>query len=422
MSDERPVPHYTRNLVVFIGDTVAFIIAASFADSNTVMPSFARMLTSSAPLIGLISTVQSGGWLLPQLISANYIAHKERKKPYILWPCLIGRPLYLLLAAVTYFYGASNPLLTLLTLYFVQGAFYLADGLGSPPWFDILGKALPGRRRGRYLGISQTLGGLLAIGAGAVVRRILDPVTGIPFPANYSTLFLISLGFFAVSFFFVTLIKEPIDVVHAERPTWREYLPMLKAVLSQDRIFRRIITARLITGFGGLATPFFILFGIDELKLGAAIVGLCLTAQVVGRIFGGLLLGLGVAKIGNRFTVLGSLSATAVVPLLGLAINLLRPALGPATLHTLFPLMFFFLGISMNTLGWSFNNFVLDIAPAKDRSTYVGLANTLTGILVLTPILGGALLQWTSFGALFVAALIIYAVALSVAWRLPAHR
>jgi MFS family permease len=73
----------------------------------------------------------------------------------------------------------------------------------------------------------------------------------------------------------------------------------------------------------------------------------------------------------------------------------------------------------MNTLGWSFNNFVLDIAPAKDRSTYVGLANTLTGILVLAPILGGALLQLTSYGALFAIALGIYAIALGVAWKLP---
>lgn len=217
MNDERPVPHYTRNLIAFTGDTIAFILAASFADSNTVMPSFARMLTSSAPLIGLISTVQSGGWLLPQLIAANYIAHKERKKPYILWPCLIGRPLYLLLAAVTYFFGASNPLLTLLTLYFVQGAFYLADGLGSPPWFDILGKALPGRRRGRYFVLSQTIGGLLAIGAGAVVRRILDPASGIPFPASYSTLFLISFGFFAISFAFVNLIDLFLNIERRKR-------------------------------------------------------------------------------------------------------------------------------------------------------------------------------------------------------------
>jgi hypothetical protein len=53
-------------------------------------------------------------------------------------------------------------------------------------------------------------------------------------------------------------------------------------------------------------------------------------------------------------------------------------------------------------LGWM--NYVLEIAPPGQRPTYTGLSNTLTGLLIPAPILGGWLLQLTSYPALFVAA------------------
>jgi hypothetical protein len=53
-------------------------------------------------------------------------------------------------------------------------------------------------------------------------------------------------------------------------------------------------------------------------------------------------------------------------------------------------------------LGWM--NYVLEIAPPGHRPTYTGLTNTLTGVLIPVPILGGWLLQSTSYPTLFIAA------------------
>ena len=420
MAKEPLPPDYRRNLFALGGDYIAFNAAMAFVDQSTVMPAFARELTSSAPLIGLVSTIHSGGWLLPQLFAANYVSHQRRKKPFIMWPVGIGRPMMPLMAVLIYLYGLKAPGLVLGALYLTQAVFWVADGLASVPWFDVLAKAFPGRLRGRYLAISQVGGGILAIGAGAVVRRILDADTGLAFPNNYGLLFSLSSVFFVLSFFLMALLKEPVESTHEERLSWRKYATMLAGALKGDRRFALAVTGRMLSGLGNMALPFYIIYGTEGLDLGVSVVGLCLTAKVVGSIVGGLLLGWGVERMGNRFTILGALAMTMLAPVMALGLGLLGGTLlDQSVLYYLYPVTFLFVGISLSTANWSFTNYILDIAPSKDRATYVGLTNTLGGLLVLAPVLGGAILDATSFGALFAISLTIFALATMVVTRLP---
>ena len=420
MTAEKLPPHYRRNFIALAGDYVAFLAAMAFSDTATVLPSFARELTSSAPLIGLISTTYNGGWLLPQLIAANYVASKERKKNSVLWPCFLGRPLYLLLALATFFFAKSQPTLVLLALYIGIAGFSMSDGMASVPWFDILSKAIPSQRRGRYLAACQVLGGLLAVGAGVIVQRILNPQTGLPFPNNYALLFFLTFAFLQVSTGFLLLIREPIEPTHAERASWKEYIPTLVRTLREDRAFRGAVSGKLLAGMAGMATPFYILYGTVALGLGAAIIGVSLTAQVIGRILGGVMLGALIERLGNRAAILCGLSIVACLPALALGLGFWqRNSPQPGVLFYVFPLIFFLLGLAQDTLFWGFNNYVLDLAPPRDRTTYIGLTNTVGGLLVVAPVIGGGILQLTSYNVLFCVALGIYVIALFAASRLP---
>ena len=64
-----------------------------------------------------------------------------------------------------------------------------------------------------------------------------------------------------------------------------------------------------------------------------------------------------------------------------------------------------------------FINFVLELAPPGERSTYIALANTLSGILLVVPFLGGWLLEATSYPVLFTATM--GGVALGLALTFP---
>jgi hypothetical protein len=51
-----------------------------------------------------------------------------------------------------------------------------------------------------------------------------------------------------------------------------------------------------------------------------------------------------------------------------------------------------------------FYNYLLEIAPDDVRPSYIGLGNTVMGVLTLAPTLGGWLLEATSYTVLFATA------------------
>jgi len=54
-----------------------------------------------------------------------------------------------------------------------------------------------------------------------------------------------------------------------------------------------------------------------------------------------------------------------------------------------------------------YTNFLLDIAPSKDRPTYISLNGTLTAPVMIFPLIGGILIQYTSYKFLLIVTIII---------------
>ena len=95
-------PDYRRNFILLVANYVSFGAGLILFSSTTVVPLFLRRLTDSAPLIGLASILFSLCWLLPQLLTARWIADKPRRKPYIVIPS-IGTPLVFVVLAAALF-------------------------------------------------------------------------------------------------------------------------------------------------------------------------------------------------------------------------------------------------------------------------------------------------------------------------------
>lgn len=153
-------PDYRRNQVCLMVDFIAFGIAMAFISASTVLPSFVNQLTDSALLVGLISTLMSGSWLLPQLIAANYLSDKPRKKPYVLLPAVLGRPVWWLLAVMLLLVGDRAMALVLVGFFVSLVVFMGTDGLAALAWFDIFSKSIPPARRGRLVGTAQIISGI----------------------------------------------------------------------------------------------------------------------------------------------------------------------------------------------------------------------------------------------------------------------
>ena len=99
--DQSALPrHYWRNFWALALDFCFFGVGMAFLSTSTVIPGFLTALGASSTVIGLMSSLQSAGWLLPQLFAARMLADKSRKKPYIMWPAGIGRTLWLVMAVL----------------------------------------------------------------------------------------------------------------------------------------------------------------------------------------------------------------------------------------------------------------------------------------------------------------------------------
>ena len=72
------------NFTVNSLDVAFFLLGLSIISQTTIMPLLVRQLTDSTLAIGLIPAIASIGYLLPQLLIANYAEGLRRKKPFLL--------------------------------------------------------------------------------------------------------------------------------------------------------------------------------------------------------------------------------------------------------------------------------------------------------------------------------------------------
>jgi MFS family permease len=389
------------NWLGFITDYVFFSIGLTFAGTNTILPAFASRLTGNPILIGLSSALWQGGWLLPQMFAAHYLSTATRKMPTIKFFAWIGRPIFLVFGVFLLLAGSVWPAIFLLGIYFSSFFFSFTDSIAGVAWFDLLGKAFTHRERGRVIGIGQAVSGILSIGAGAAIGWILES-SGLAFPDNYGLIFALASVCFLISLSGIYLIREPHEPVATERQKMAEYLPGLVRLLRTDRTFLRVNIARLLMSVCAMASPFFAVYAIRELGVAEASLGGFAIAQTVGSALAGLLFGWVADRFGSHVVIRIVGGVYLLAPCLVLAAGM-TGAGGIGTV-VLVSAAFLFLGLGDGSIMLGFINYVLEIAPQGQRPVYIGLTNTLIGVIVLFPFIGGALADWGGYRIVFLLA------------------
>jgi MFS family permease len=419
---QPPEPVYSRRTFLGLaGDMFFFGVGASFAGQATVIPSFLATLTSSAPLIGLASTLLTGGWLIPQLFAANRLAGLTHRKAAVVIPAVVGRTIGLLLPLAIVILAPRRPEAMLAVFYVLYFAFYFVDGLASIAWLDILGRCLSVPARARLINLGSTLPGLAGIGAGILVGVILSEPR-VPWPYNYALLFGICGVFWVLSLASFMFIHEtPLAVVQPPLP-WRSYFSRLAGVFRADPGFRRAVIMWIAFGGFGIAAPFYVIHGLEALRLPAASVGVFTSVQLVGGVVSSLLLGVIGERRGTRAVMRLWGWVSLAGPIIAIAASLLGRSL-PGALLYVYAAVFIVVGMQGVAGMTGFLNWVLEWSPGSDRPLYIGVANTLTAVSLVMPLLGGWILEATSsWVALFIVALAGPVAGIVLLRRLPEPR
>ncbi|MBI5568239.1 MAG: MFS transporter, partial [Chloroflexi bacterium] len=285
-------------------------------------------------------------------------------------------------------------------------------------WFDIISKMLPPAIRGRVLGWAQALAFMLQFGVSFLVVWALS-TNGPVFPGNYALLMGLAGLALITSTTSLLFYGEPPGDVSNNVSGQLSISAHAKHILKNDRAFRRSSIARVLSGGIALAIPFYSVHAIRQLALPENLLGIFLAAQTIGGVVSALITGAISERRGSRIVIRITLLLAMVPPALGVLLNLIGPG-GGAVLTIGNILIFAAIGATDGSFLLGFLQYIMEIAPDVERTAYTGLANTIGGVTVVASLIGGVLLQATSYPVLFIAAALGPAIGLIVAWGLPA--
>lgn len=376
--------NFTANLL----DWVFFSTGMSFASLNTVLPAFARHLTSSNLLIGLIPSLSTLGWLLPQILIANFTQKLKRKKDLIIFSGLGERIPWLFLFLIVMFFSSSSSLL-LVTFFTLYALFCFSGGIAGPAWQDMLAKVIPLKKRGRFFGWSNFLAGGVSI-FGAFLSIYL--LKNFPFPKNFALCFLFAFFAISISYVFFILIREPVYPVKNKESSLKEYFLRLPSLLKKDKNFSSFLIAGAFLSSGGMATAFFAVHAMNKLTLPDSQIGVFTLLLLTGQTISSILWGYLGDKKGYKLVMEAGVLLTIIAILL---------AVFSSSIYLFYGVFFIF--------GWAFSasfissmGVVLEFSTPEMRPTYIALTNTIKApFMSLSPLLGGFLADRIGFPFVF---------------------
>jgi len=415
MFDEYPaksesVPeHYKRNFSLGVVNGVLFNFAWAFTAGSTVLPWFVSRLTSSNILIGLSSTLEALGWFIPQLPVAVITSHHHKQLPLYTRTAYLRAVAFLLMTLSVFVFSNKNPTGLLLSFFFFYSIYSLGGGLAGVAFTDIVAKTIPPNKRGSFFGMRMFLGGSLGAVGGLIVKKIMDAYH---FPTNFGIIFSVAAVLILVALFSFCYIKEPAPVLTKEKKSWKENFRKGMRIFKEDQRFRQLFWVRVFVGSFVLGYPFYVIFARKVLGISPGMVGVFLTFEMSGYVLSNLLWGYLSNNVSNRLVILLS-SFCSVVPPLILLSNIITPL--PLAL---FCFIFFFLGSTNAGLGLGATNYLLHLASEEDRPLYIGFLHTLVGPTVFLSVVGGLILQLTSFTILYILVLLIAVLGIIYSYRL----
>lgn len=423
MSLEAATPEreVRRSFALGVANGALFELAERLIDPPLVLTWFVSRLTSSNLLIGLVSPLGDAGWFLPQIFVSGRIQRMPRKMPSYTISAVIRTVAWLLLVATVWL--VDNPFLLLVAFFTLYGVARLAAGLAGLAFFDVVAKTIPAQRRGSYFAWRMFLGGLLGLGAGWVAKTALNHPS-LPFPRGHAFLFalycLVSIPAMAA----FILIREPPGVATQQPVTLGQQLQRAGRLLRQDRVFRRYMAVRLVLALAGIALPFYGIYAKNVLRAPEGMVGVYVATRVGAQLLFNLPWGRCSDRRGNRLAMLllclgSGLTSLAALILVGL-MGLLAPQ-GGWLPYLALPL-FLLDGAVRPAYALVGTNFLLELVPEAERPLYLGLSNTLVGVVVLISGFGGVVVDLFGFAGLFLLAFVLCLTAYGWTLGLPEPR
>lgn len=381
-----------RNYWMLSLDVIFYLFALAFMDQSTVIPAFLQTLTKNTIIIGAITAIRPAGIFLPQLWTAHYLRNRIHHKGFLVKVALISRVATALFAIVLFIAGPNDKLLILVSFLMMYSAFWTSEGYAGVPWIDLVAKSIPERLRGRLFGSTQFYGGILAIIAGLVISKILS-MKNISYPTNYAILIAIAAVFFSCSLFSLNRVREPAGEPEPHDDAFIDYIRNIRTMIAENIQLKKFLIIQILIGFFGMSLPFYILYAKKTGGLADGEVGILLAIQTLGTLLSSAASGYISDKFGPRLIILATIITTLLAQ--ALAFLILKPS------FIMYSALFFIIGVVNGSTYIGLTNYLLEMADETKRKAYIGLMNTANAPTMLFPVIGGAIIKYSSYQTAF---------------------
>ena len=381
----------TRNYLILIANPAIFGLGFNIMSPVTILPVFVSLLTDSNMVIGAITPLVRMAWAIPLIYGARYFEGRAYKARRLFVISSLGRIVFIAYGGFVIATGGEAATLSLVLFFVALFAMWGSDGFTSPAWAEMFSKIVDARARGRLMGMAQTFGGIMAgVGVFFAARFLSDN----PVPSGFAVLFVVAALILKVSHGVLVFLKEPPSPpVRADpNPIWRagNRIPRL---LRDDPLFRSLILARLLIGFGMISFGFFAVFATRGFDVGIEQIGLFTTILLVTQTGANLASGLLNDRIGPvRLASAGGL------------IVVIAAVLAATTQSDLafFPI-FVCVGLSQAAFAIADFTLIFEAAPPEKMTTYLATYHGTTApLLVFVALAAGLLADIAVYRVMFV--------------------
>ncbi|MDR5708540.1 MAG: MFS transporter [Armatimonadota bacterium] len=380
-------PLRPRARLAFLLDLTGALLFGLF--SGMVVPFLgvtARRMGASPLLVSLVVAGPAVGLLLTAYWSVAIAGRNP--VPYLVWPGVLARSLFLLTSAVTH--PVAFVILTL--------AYHVLNGVTSPAYAAAVQLLFPQEYRGTLLGLART---------GLSCASILGSLLAGPFLERFGpgAVFPVAALFGVAGALAYSRIRPPRLLTPPARPSLGEGWRAAWA----DGQFRWMLVATFAFGVGGwTAAPALPLLLVDVLHAGHTQVGVLAAASNAASVVGFFLWGRTIDRSSGLATLRRALMISPLTPLLYALVPSAWAALVPAAADGFL--------IAAVELGWM--TAVMELAPPHLVVHYTGAYTSLIGVRgLIAPLLAGALLEAVGPRTVLVVAAGWMTTAGVLAWR-----
>lgn len=381
--------NFKHNFRVNVLDGATFWFGASFFATRTIGPLFLSYLTDNTFAFGLLAMVAGIGWNFPQLFTANWVQKLPVKKVVPVVHGFYWERLPVLLLPLAALAALKSGWLAVVLFILFISWHVIGAGIVAVGWQDMLAKIFPVEWRGRYFGVANFLGNGTGIVGAMAAAWMLETIE---FPYNFALAFGIGGIFVFISWVFLSLTREPAKAPDGPPQDSKAYWRSIPEIVRTDKNFRRFLITRILGVTGFMSVGFLTVYAIRTWDVSDATVSLFTTSMLAGNTLANPVLGWLGDKHGHKNVILlnGTFTTLAMI------VALFAPS--PAWFYLVFAL----LGANQAGFIVSGVTIVFEFSEEKVRPTYIGITNTLMGIVgAITPMVASLIIEKGSFGTVF---------------------